>query len=142
MNFRQSTYGNNSDSLDINLTPLIDVVFLLLIFFMVSSTFSKDGRIDLNLPAAGSPVDNTAKIGFELAIDGRGQFYIDQHEVVTPTPAGLKTAINAFANDTDSGNVVLIRADGKAPHQALVTSLDVLGKLGYSKIQIATANEK
>lgn len=140
MNFRGSATKDNGA--DINLTPLIDVVFLLLIFFMVSSTFQKDGRIPLQLPAVADTPVYANDASFELLIDQQGGYYIDKHKVIDKSALGLRTAILAFSPNKTDTNSVLIRADGKAPHQALITSLDVLGKLGYSQINIATTNEE
>ena len=120
--------------LDINLTPLIDVVFLLLIFFMVSTTFEKETRIEVELPRADSVIDKAdPDQRLEILIDASGRYFVNDREVLNREPATLKGAIaEAVADDSDLP--VTIKADGQAPHQAVITAMDVLTQLGLTRM--------
>jgi biopolymer transport protein ExbD len=127
---------HRKQSPELDVTPLIDVVFLLLIFFMVSTTFDKETEIKVELPeAAGEDAENAAEM-IEITIDERGNFYINQREVVSTEIDILKRAIAKAAGDrTDLP--VLINADGKAPHQAVMTAMDAASQLGLVKMTFA-----
>ena len=89
MNLRQSS----GDDPEVNLTPLIDVVFILLIFFMVSTTFQKESEINIELPeASGEPLEER-KDQLEIIIDANGHYFIDEQQVVNTELATLKKAI-------------------------------------------------
>lgn len=130
MNLRQ----RRPEPLDINVTPLIDVVFLLLIFFMVSTTFEKQTRIEIALPEAETSaevVPEEEKI--DIVIDQAGRYYVNDGEVVNTDPATLRGAINKLAaGRTDLP--VAIKADGQAPYQSVMTALDVLSQLGLTQM--------
>jgi len=123
---------------EINLTPLIDVVFLLLIFFMVSTTFEKETRIEVELPKASTEAAPPNEDMVDLVIDREGRFYVNEQEVISPEPESLKGAVNKVAaGRTDLP--VKIRADGKAPYQSVITAMDVLTQLGLAHMSfIAT----
>jgi biopolymer transport protein ExbD len=132
------------DQPDINLTPLIDVVFLLLIFFMVSTTFKEDGRLRLQLPQAdGEPVASDTLELVELVIDANGRFFID-HQQVADGGAGADGLRNALAAVVESRGAlpVVIKADAATPHQAVMTALDAAGRLGLNKIAFATSRRE
>jgi biopolymer transport protein ExbD len=125
------------DSPDINLTPLIDVVFLLLIFFMVSTTFKEDARIKVQLPEAqGEEVAADEPVTLDITIDRDGRFYVNQRQVVDRTVETLKKAIaGATAGERDLP--VVIKADAKAPHQAVMTAMDAASQLGLLRFAFA-----
>lgn len=134
MNLRQ----RRVQPVEINLTPLIDVVFLLLIFFMVSTTFDKETRIEVDLPKASTESTPPKEDILDMVIDREGRFYVNDREVISPEPASLKGAVNKVAaGRTDLP--VKIRADGQSPYQAVITAMDVLTQLGLTHISfIAT----
>lgn len=123
------------DELAINLTPLIDVVFLLLIFFMVSTTFTTSTQLAINLPEAeGEPApQNTTRL--ELAIDALGEFTLNG-EPVASDPRGLRQALRTAAGDRRDLPLT-IAADGAAPHRNVVTALDAASALGFKQLTIA-----
>ncbi len=130
---------------DINLTPLIDIVFLLLIFFMVSTTFSQDARLRLELPRAdGVPAQAGERDMLELVVDAAGRFYVDSQAVSGTDTAAVRRALGAAAGPDSNRSEqaehlpVLIRADAKTPHQAVMTALDALGQLGMHRVAFAT----
>jgi biopolymer transport protein ExbD len=124
---------------DINLTPLIDVVFLLLIFFMVSTTFKDDARLRLQLPEAdGEPVASEELQKLEVVIDAGGNFYVDDQRVVDTRPKTLRQAmVGAVGERRDLP--VLIKADAKTPHQAVMTALDAASQLGLTRVAFAAS---
>lgn len=119
------------------MTPLIDVVFLLLIFFMVSTTFKEDARIKVQLPEAqGEEVPAEEPKVLEITIDGAGTFYVNERMVVDRKLKTLKKAI-AAAVGTDREIPVVIKADAKSPHQAVMTVMDAASQLGLLRFAFA-----
>jgi len=104
---------------EVNLTPLIDVVFILLIFFMVSTTFQKESQIKIELPeASGEPVEDRKEL-LEIVIDAEGRYFIDQQQVVNTELDTLKRAIQKYlGKQTDLP--VVIRADRSTPYESVV----------------------
>jgi biopolymer transport protein ExbD len=126
---------------DLNLTSLIDVVLLLLIFFMVSTTFVDESRLKIQLPQAGvesAPQQQTEPI--EVAVTASGEFRVDGKTLLNTSPATLSAAVAKIAG-TRRDVPITIRADARATHQSVVTAMDVVGRLGFRAINIATVNE-
>lgn len=123
-----------------NLTSLIDVVFLLLIFFMVSTSFIREASLSLQLPTAASapPPEQTGAV--EVVVGADGRYFFGDQELVSAAPATLRRALLAAA-DANTDRTLVIRADGRAPHQAVVTVMDVAGRAGFHHIQLATARQ-
>ena len=128
-------------SVEVNLTPLIDVVFLLLIFFMISTTFDKQSQLEITLPEA-STSDTREKLPqvVDVGINDKGEYFINQQELISSTPENLSKAIRKAING-DTSLPVIISADGKAPHQSVITVLDVASLLGLSKMTFATSEK-
>jgi biopolymer transport protein ExbD len=121
----------------INLTPLIDVVFLLLIFFMVTTTFTQETRLLISLPEAGGETVDAEPESLELTIDKEGNYALNGQSLIN---RDIKT-IMAALKDASAGNrdlPVVITADAESSHQAVVTAMDAAGKLGFNQLQIAT----
>jgi biopolymer transport protein ExbD len=122
---------------DINLAPLIDVVFLLLIFFMVATTFKDDVRIKVQLPQAnGEETTVKAPHAVTITIDRDGRFYVNDRMVVDRTVATLKKAIAAEVGDEQDLQVI-IKADAKTPHQAVMSAMDAASQLGLLRLAFA-----
>ncbi|MGH8177882.1 MAG: ExbD/TolR family protein [Steroidobacter sp.] len=127
---------------ELNLTSLIDVVLLLLIFFMVSTTFVDESRIKLQLPQASSePAADQKQDPIEVAITASGEYRVNGQTLINTNPATLSAAVSKVAGDTRDVPITL-RADARATHQSVVTAMDVLGRLGFRAISIATVNEQ
>lgn len=126
---------------EITLTPLIDVVFLLLIFFMVSTTFERHSEITLELPeaSAGEPSAEIDRI--EISIDAQGHYFVNQQALVNNRPETLKKALHGVAQGKTEQPLV-INADGRTPHQAVITAMDIAGQLGFRHLTFATRLEK
>lgn len=127
---------------DMNLTSLIDVVLLLLIFFMVSTTFVDEARIRLQLPQASTePAADQKKDPIEVAVTATGEYRVNGQTLINTSPATLSAAVSKLAGPTREIPVT-IRADARATHQSVVTAMDVLGRLGFRAISIATVNQQ
>jgi len=128
---------SDSDEPEVNLTPLIDVVFLLLIFFMVSTTFEHQSRIQIELPEATAEATKPDDESLEIIIDAQGRYFLGEQQVVNTELKTLKGAISKVLGDRESLPVI-IRADAKTPHQAVITALDATSQLGLTRISLAT----
>jgi len=127
---------------EINVTSLIDVVLLLVVFFMLSSNFSAEGRLRIRLPQAGSvPAQRNGGGGLVVTVSASGGYLVNGRELVNSGADTLRAAIIRTADDAARGAPVTIRADGRASHQAVVTAMDVLGKLGFTQMDVATVND-
>ena len=132
MKFRQRP----QPELDVNITPLIDIVFLLLIFFMVSTTFKQDFEVSIELPKAASE-DKLVNKTLNIMIDPKGNFYINSQKLVNNKMSSIKTALQKKA-DGDLKLPVIISADGQTPHQAVIMAMDAARQLGFAKLTFAT----
>lgn len=129
------------DEPEINLIPLIDILLMLLIFFMLATTFRHAAEISINLPEASQTKPDQEPKTIDVAIDERGRFYIDRQEVVNTEIGTVKRAMEkAVADRKDL--VVVISADSKTPHQAVVTAMDAARQLGLVRISIAAQQPK
>ena len=122
---------------DINLTPLIDVVFLLLIFFMVSTTFNRDSELSIELPAAAAEAQKRRPDSIEVAVDAQGRFYVDGRQLLNTKSKTLRQALENAAGENDSPPII-ISADAKTPHQAVVQIMDAARVLGFVRLTFAT----
>jgi len=128
----------SGDEPEVNLTPLIDVVFILLIFFMVSTTFQRESEINIELPeASADPVEEKKEL-LELVIDAEGRYFIDQQQVVNTELETLKKAIGKFLGDRTTIPVV-IRADRQTPYESVVRAMDATSQLGLVQMSLATS---
>ncbi len=132
MNFRRQRRG----AVEISLTPMIDVVFLLLIFFMVTTTFQKESALKINLPEAKGQKQNERKT-LDIVIDAQGRYYIDRHQLVNTRIETLKKAL-VRAKGKEPRPLVVISADKKTPHQAVIRALDAARQVGLIHISFAT----
>jgi len=128
------------EEMSVNLTPLIDVVFLLLIFFMVTTTFREESEIEIDLPqASNQPVEQVGN-PLEVVIDRDGRFYIDQKLVINTQLDTLKRALRKAKGDRKNPSVI-ISADANSPHQSVVTAMDAARQIGLVRMSIATRNQ-
>jgi len=125
------------EDIDLNLTPLIDVVFLLLIFFMVSTTFEKTSKLKIDLPEASAQATQQANKKIVIGIDVKGRYYINDRQLVNTQLKTLKLALLKIAGDNKEVPIVL-RADAKTPHQAVVRAMDAASQLGLTRLSIST----
>lgn len=132
----------NHEEPELNLISLVDVVLLLLIFFMVSTTFVDESRIELQLPqASAKPAAEQRKDPIEVAVTASGEYRVNGQTLINTSPATLSAAVARIAGESREIPITL-RADARATHQSVVTAMDVLGRLGFRSISIATVNEE
>ena len=138
MNFRNKKHA----PLEISLTPMIDVVFLLLIFFMVTTTFSKETQIKVQLPQAdGQELENyDKKQVLMVTIDKSGQYFINDKALKDSSLASLTKELTAFSINKQIP--LIINADANAPVQAAIHVLDAAANIGFKNITFATQKEK
>jgi biopolymer transport protein ExbD len=131
--------GNQTEP-EINLTSLIDVILLLLVFFMVTTSFVRESELAIRLPEVSESAD-TAIEEAELAIivTAKGSYFVNNRALVDNRPATLQAAIRKLMPGLDARRVS-ITADAEASHQSVVTAMDVAGKLGFVHISIATVS--
>lgn len=127
---------------EINVTSLIDVVLLLVVFFMLSSNFSAEGRLRIRLPQASSvPVERPADGTLVVTVSASGSYLVNGRELVNSSADTLRAAILKSAGNASRAVPVTIRADGRASHQSVVTAMDVLGRLGFTQMNVATVQD-
>jgi biopolymer transport protein ExbD len=125
------------DDVELNITPLIDVVFLLLIFFMVSTTFERESEINITLPEASEEYTDVKDDSVEIAVDAEGRVYVNEQSLVNSQLITIREAIRDALHDLDDPPVI-ISADAKATHQLVVRVMDAARQLGLVKITFAT----
>ncbi|HKZ73658.1 MAG TPA: biopolymer transporter ExbD [Steroidobacteraceae bacterium] len=126
---------------EINLVSLIDVVLMLVVFFMLSSTFLNEGRVRIRLPEASStPVERPEVDSLVVTVTQAGGYRLNERELVNSSADTLRAALVKEAG-TDRSARVTLRADARATHQSVVTAMDVLARLGFAEVQIATVQE-
>lgn len=131
----------SAETVEVNLTPLIDVVFLLLIFFMVSTTFDRHAKLKVQLPEAEAKALQQVKDPVVLSIDAKGKYYINDRQVVNTQLDTLKAALQKTV-ENNPNVTLLLRADARTPHQSVVRAMDAASQLGITKLSIATVESK
>lgn len=133
-------HGQQDDGPEINLIPLIDVLFCLILFLVLTTSFNQRAALKLQLPQAQAGIVPDAGSPLIVLIDVDGKYFIGNNEVLKTDVGSLKEAIAQVAG-ADRSQTVILRADGRTPHQSVVTAMDALGQLGFSKLSIATTPE-
>jgi len=125
------------NDLELNITPLIDVVFLLLIFFMVSTTFERESEITIELPESAGEVAESNKNEIEISIDNQGRYFVNQRRLKSSDIKTLKKAISITRGDSKETKLI-ISADKMTPHQSVVRAMDAARQLGLVNLTFAT----
>jgi biopolymer transport protein ExbD len=126
---------------EINVVSLIDVVLLLVVFFILSSRFTDEGRLRVHLPHASAvPLEHVGGEPLIISVTQAGGYLVNQHELINSSPETLRAALLKEAGANRSMPVTL-RADARATHQSVITAMDVLGRLGFAEINVATVKE-
>ena len=134
--------GNDrsQDEPHIDLVPLIDVILVLIIFFVVTTTFDARSTLQVQLPTASQQHTDEPPRSLSVLINADGRYFINDQEVLRSDVESVKQTIAAVAG-SDREQTVLLRADARTPYQAVVTAQDALGQRGCRRIAIATAPE-
>ncbi|MDX9987937.1 MULTISPECIES: biopolymer transporter ExbD [Thiothrix] len=122
----------------VDLTSLIDVVFMLLIFFMVTTTFDKNAELKIELPTASNVAAASTEEKLDLLIDGQGRYYINGREVLNSKPETLFQAMSQTLDGMQNVPPLVISADASVNYQAVVTAMDIAGRLGLTNFSMAT----
>ncbi|QIB67364.1 ExbD/TolR family protein [Kineobactrum salinum] len=133
MRFRRQHPGE----VGVNLTPLIDVVFLLLIFFMVSTTFTRETQLSIDLPEASGEPRESAGQQVEILVDEQGRYRVNGRPLVDARLRTLQAAIYKIAAG-DTTLPLIITADAQAAHQDVVRAMDAAGQMGFVHMSITT----
>ncbi|TXH73021.1 MAG: biopolymer transporter ExbD [Thiothrix sp.] len=123
----------------VDLSFMIDVVFLLLIFFMVTTTFNHNSALKIALPTASkNPATQNLQNKIELLIDSQGRYYVNGREVLNTQPETLFQAMTEVLNSMQGTPALVISADANVNYQAVVTAMDIAGRLGLTNFSMAT----
>jgi biopolymer transport protein ExbD len=127
---------------EINVVSLIDVVLLLVVFFILSSRFTDEGRLRVRLPSASAvPLEKVGGEPLVVSVTQQGSYLVNERELINASPGTLRAAI-LKATGSDRSVRVTLRADARATHQSVITAMDVLGRLGFAEVNIATVKEE
>lgn len=130
------------DEPELNVIPLVDVFLLLLIFFMLTTTFLRPSQIAIRLPEAGVSSDPPVnRQELEISVTGQGEFRVNGRALVDARPETLEAAVRKVMPDVRARHVT-ISADGRASHQDVVTAMDVAGRLGFVEVRITTVRAR
>ncbi|MBS1200218.1 MAG: biopolymer transporter ExbD [Proteobacteria bacterium] len=126
---------------ELNLTSLIDVVLLLVIFFMISTTFVQEGRLRVDLPTASNEPVTRVQDPIVVTVTAQGSYRVNDSALVNNARETLAAALRKVAGGRE-GVPLTIRADARASHQSVVTAMDVAARLGFAQVNIATVSEQ
>jgi biopolymer transport protein ExbD len=129
--------ARREDDFEINVISLIDVMLTLLMFFVLTTTFVQHTHMKVTLPQATTAEQIDQREALTIMIDRDGHYYVDNNEVLNPALDTLSEAIERVAGD-DHDRPVTLRADAMTPHQSVITAMDALGRLGFTRLSIAT----
>jgi len=130
-----------ADEIELNLISLVDVVLLLVIFFMLSTTFVQDSRLRVELPEASSAAVERAAQPIVITISAQGSYRVNDRALVNNERATLSAALRQVTGGSRQ-EPVTIRADARATHQSVVTAMDVAAKQGFTQVNIATVSQQ
>ena len=138
MNFKP----RRQDEPEINMISLIDVVLMIVVFFTLTSQFVDEGRVRIHLPqATGAPASRQQADALVVAVTQAGSYRVNKRDLINSSPETLSAAL-IKETGSDRSKRVTVRADGRATHQSVITAMDVLGRLGFTEINIATVKEE
>jgi biopolymer transport protein ExbD len=136
MNFQR---GRQKEDPEINLVPMIDVLLVILIFLMITTTYSKFSELEINLPEATSDKPPDRPNTIDVSVSATGSYQVNQTSIQHSGTEELSGALRAAAGDRPDP-VIVINADAQATHQAVITVMEAARLAGYSHITFATEN--
>jgi biopolymer transport protein ExbD len=134
MNFQR---GRRHEDLEMNLVPLIDVLLVIIIFLVVSATFSRTSELQINLPTAEANAPQEKPLTIEVGVDANGRYLINGKEVADKSVTAISAALQAAANGGKEPTVI-INADANSTHQSVVNVMEASRVAGYTHITFAT----
>lgn len=137
MNFQR---GRTRDEPEINLIPMIDVLLVILIFMMVTTSYAKYSELQINLPQAGGETPASQVQPINVGIDATAHYAINNSELNFTDVAALSASLKTAAG-TQTDPTIVINADGKTPHQAVINVMEAARQAGFGRITFSTQNE-
>jgi biopolymer transport protein ExbD len=132
--------AKRAEEIELNLISLVDVVLLLVIFFMLSTTFVQDSHLRVALPEAGTATTERMAQPIVITVSAQGSYRVNDRALVNNERATLSAALRQVAGKSRSGPVT-IRADARSSHQSVVTAMDVAARQGFTQVNIATVSQ-
>ena len=133
--------SSREDEPEINLIPLIDVLFCLILFLVLTTSFNQRAALKLQLPQAQAGIVPDTVPPLIVIVDVEGRYFVGNTEVTRRDVGTLKAAISQAAG-SDRTRPIVLRADGRTPHQSVITAMDAIGQLGFTRLSIATTPEQ
>lgn len=137
MNFQR---GRNREEPEINLIPMIDVLLVILIFMMVTTSYAKFSELQINLPQAGGEAGSSTVQPLSVAVDANGNYAINAKGVAYSGINSLSDALKKAAG-TQTDPTIVINADAKATHQSVVNIMESARLAGFGRITFTTQNQ-
>lgn len=135
MNFQR---GKKHEELEINFIPLIDVLLVIIIFLIISATFSRTNELQINLPTAEANAPQDKPLMIEVAVDATGKYLINGKSLADNSVTGISAALQAAANGSAKEPTIVINADANSTHQSVVNVMEASRVAGYTHITFAT----
>jgi biopolymer transport protein ExbD len=137
MNFQR---GRTREEPEINLIPMIDVLLVILIFLMVTTSYAKYSELQINLPQAGGEASASQVQPINIAVDATEHYAINNSEIRFTGIGSLAASLKKAAGE-QTDPVIVINADAKTPHQAVINVMEAAREAGFGRITFATQNE-
>jgi len=137
MQFRRGRH----DEPEINLIPLIDVLLVVLIFLMVTTTYARFSELQINLPEAKGDSAKEMPVQINVGVDQQGGYAINETPTATGSVEGLVEALRAAAG-SEKDPVVVISADAHATHQSVIRVMDAARRAGYPRVTFVTQSSE
>ena len=135
MNFQR---GKRHEELEINFIPLIDVLLVIIIFLIISATFSRTNELQINLPTAEANAPQDKPLMIEVAVDATGKYLVNGKSLADSSVTGISVALQAAANGGGKEPTIVINADANSTHQSVVNVMEASRVAGYTHITFAT----
>ncbi|MDP1659384.1 MAG: biopolymer transporter ExbD [Methylotenera sp.] len=137
MNFQR---GKHHEELEMNLVPLIDVLLVIIIFLIVSATFSRTSELQINLPTADASTPQDKPLTIEVGVDASGKYVVNGKGLADSSVSGISAALQAAANGGKEPTII-INADAKTTHQSVIDVMEASRTAGYTHITFATQSK-
>jgi biopolymer transport protein ExbD len=137
MNFQR---GKRHEELEMNLVPLIDVLLVIIIFLVVSATFSRTSELQINLPTAEANAPQEKPLTIEVGVDASGKYVVNGKGLSDSSVVGISAALQAAANGGKEPTII-INADAKTTHQSVIDVMEASRTAGYTHITFATQSK-
>ncbi|MDO9204153.1 MAG: biopolymer transporter ExbD [Methylotenera sp.] len=137
MNFQR---GRRHEEFEMNLIPLIDVLLVIIIFLIVSATFSRTSELQINLPTAEANTPQEKPLTIEVGVDASGKYVVNGKGLADSSVSGISAALQAAANGGKEPTII-INADAKTTHQSVIDVMEASRTAGYTHITFATQSK-